>query len=81
MGLKTYNVTAKTGLLVGAIRTTGDEDVILVSNDGTTIRMAADGISRFGRATQGVILTRPGESAAVVAVAHAQREEEDETEE
>ena len=76
MGLKTYQVTEKTGALVGAVRTAGDEDLLLVSNDGTIIRMAVENISRFGRATQGVRLMRPNPGAAVVAVAHAQREDE-----
>ena len=79
MGLKTYQITEKTGALVGAVRTAGDEDLLLVSNDGTIIRMAVDSISRFGRATQGVRLMKPNPGAAVVAVAHAQREDEGET--
>ena len=78
MGLKTYQVTEKTGRLVGAIRTAGDEDLLLVSDDGTIIRMAVERISRFGRATQGVRLMRPNSGTAVVAVAHAQREDEEE---
>ena len=79
MGLKTYQITEKTGALVGAVRTAGDEDLLLVSNDGTIIRMAVDSISRFGRATQGVRLMKPNPGASVVAVAHAQREDEGET--
>jgi DNA gyrase subunit A len=79
MGLKTYQITEKTGTLVGAVRTAGDEDLLLVSNDGTIIRMAVDSISRFGRATQGVRLMKPNPGASVVAVAHAQREDEGET--
>ena len=79
MGLKTYQITEKTGALVGAVRTAGDEDLLLVSNDGTIIRMAVDSISRFGRATQGVRLMKPNPGASVVAVAHAQREDESET--
>ena len=76
MGLKTYNITEKTGCLVGAKRVFGDEDILLVSDDGTVIRMGADGISRFGRATQGVRMMRPNEGARVVALARTEREEE-----
>ena len=47
-----------------------------MSNDGTIIRMAVEDISRLGRATQGVRLMRPRDGAAVVAIAHAQREED-----
>jgi len=81
LGLKTYQVTEKTGRLVGAVRTAGNEDLLLVSDDGTIIRMAVENISRFGRATQGVRLMRPNPGASVVAVAHAQREEEETDEE
>ena len=77
MGVKTYQITEKTGRLVGAVRTAGDEDLLLVSDDGTIIRMAVETVSRFGRATQGVRLMRPNPGAAVVAVAHAQREEDE----
>ena len=75
MGIKTYAITDKTGYLIGAKRVHGDEDVLLVSDDGTTIRMATEDISRFGRATQGVRLMRPSEGAHVVALARTDKEE------
>ena len=53
----------------------GTEDILLVSDDGTIIRMEADKISRLGRATQGVRLMRPNPGAAVVAVARTEHEE------
>ena len=57
-GLKTYQITQKTGEIVGAKKVTGEEDILLVSDDGTIIRMEAGSISLLGRATQGVRLTR-----------------------
>ena len=54
MGLMTYRITDKTGEIVGAKKINGDEDVLLVSDDGTIIRMEAGSISLLGRATQGV---------------------------
>ena len=62
-GLKTYQITQKTGEIVGAKKVTGEEDILLVSDDGTIIRMEAGSISLLGRATQGVRLMRPAEGA------------------
>ena len=73
-GLKTYQITQKTGEIVGAKKVTGDEDIILVSDDGTIIRMEAGSVSLLGRATQGVRMMRPAEGAHVVAMARAERE-------
>lgn len=75
-GVKTYNITEKTGKVVGAKRIFGDEDVLLVTDDGVTIRMAADSISVFGRVTQGVRVMRPAAGTSVVALARAEREDE-----
>jgi len=77
-GLKTYQITQKTGEIVGAKKVTGEEDILLVSDDGTIIRMEADSISLLGRATQGVRLMRPAEGAHVVAMARTEREASEE---
>ena len=78
MGLMTYRITDKTGEIVGAKKINGDEDVLLVSDDGTIIRMEAGSISLLGRATQGVRLMRPAPGARVVAMARAEREPDEE---
>ena len=78
MGLMTYRITDKTGEIVGAKKINGDEDVLLVSDDGTIIRMEAGSISLLGRATQGVRLMRPAPCARVVAMARAEREPDEE---
>ena len=77
-GLKTYQITQKTGEIVGAKKVTGEEDILLVSDDGTIIRMEAGSISILGRATQGVRLMRPAEGANVVAMARTEREASEE---
>ena len=77
-GLKTYQITQKTGEIVGAKKVTGEEDILLVSDDGTIIRMEAGSISLLGRATQGVRLMRPAEGANVVAMARTEREASEE---
>ena len=76
-GMKNYNVTAKTGS-VAAVKIVADEDdVLVVSDDGTIIRMAADGISTLGRATQGVRIMRVAEGAKVISVALTDRAPEE----
>lgn len=68
-GLLTYRVTEKTGKLVGALSVSEDDDVMLISNDGTIIRMNVDEISVLSRVTQGVTLMRTSEENKVVALA------------
>ena len=76
MGLKNYNITDKTGK-VAAIKVVRDEDdVMIISDDGTIIRMAASDINVYGRATQGVILMRLQEGVRVISLARTEREEE-----
>ena len=55
-GVKTLNITDKTGALVGLHAVTDDDDLMLITKSGTAIRMAMDAISVQGRATQGVKL-------------------------
>ena len=79
LGMKAYNITEKTGRIVGAKKVTGEEDILLVSDDGTIIRMECAGIPVLGRATQGVKLMRPAQGAHVVAVARTEHVSEEET--
>ena len=55
-GVKTMNLTDKTGLLIGIDAVTDDDDLLLITKAGTAIRMAIDTIRVMGRATQGVKL-------------------------
>lgn len=55
-GVKTMNLTDKTGLLIGIEAVTDDDDLMLITKSGTAIRMAIDTIRVMGRATQGVKL-------------------------
>ena len=79
LGMRAYSVTEKTGSVIGAKKVTGEEDIMLVSDDGTIIRMECAGISVLGRATQGVRLMRPAEGAHVVAMARTEHEAAEET--
>jgi DNA gyrase subunit A len=54
LGLKNYNITDKTGRVVDMKIVNDDDDLLVVSDDGTIIRMAVSDISVLGRSTQGV---------------------------
>ena len=77
-GLKGYNVTEKTGPVVG-VKVVSDADDVLVINDaGVIIRMAASDISIYSRATQGVRVMRLEEENSVIGVERTEKEPEDE---
>ena len=77
-GLKGYNVTEKTGPMVG-VKVVSDADDILVINDaGVIIRMAVSGISTYGRAAQGVKVMNLAEGMKVISIARTDHEEEEE---
>ncbi len=64
-GVITYKVTHKTGNLVGIRIATDDEDVMLITDTGTIIRLRVAEISVLGRSTQGVTLMRTNEGKVV----------------
>ena len=64
-GVITYKVTPKTGEIVGIKIVTGVEDIMLVTDTGTIIRLNSGEISVLGRATQGVTLMRTNEGKVV----------------
>jgi DNA gyrase subunit A len=67
-GVKTINVTGKTGKLVGILDVTESEDLMITCKSGVTIRMPVKGISEQGRATQGVKLIRLDENDEIAAI-------------
>ncbi len=69
MGVKTAQLVEGKGRLVGARIVREGYQVMLISDGGTVIRMAADGIKRSGRATQGVIVMRLREGETVSSLA------------
>ena len=75
-GVKTINVTEKNGALVGLTTVSGDEDIMLMTNQGVAIRFHAKNISQTGRATQGVRLIRLAEDSHVSAIAKVEAVEE-----
>jgi DNA gyrase subunit A len=77
-GVKTMNVTDKTGSLVGLLAVTEAEDLMITCISGVTIRMAVAQISELGRATQGVKLIRVDEGDSIAAITQLDKMEEDE---
>ena len=67
-GVKTINVTDKTGSLVGILAVDQSEDIMISCKSGVTIRMPVSGISEQGRATQGVKLIRLDEGDEIAAI-------------
>jgi DNA gyrase subunit A len=67
-GVKTINVTEKTGKLVGILDVSEKEDLVITCKSGVTIRMRVADISEQGRATQGVKLIRLDEGDEIAAI-------------
>ena len=67
-GVVTYKITPKTGKIVGVRIATDDEDVMLITDKGTIIRLKVKDISVLGRSTQGVTLMRTTDGGKVVSI-------------
>ena len=67
-GVITYKITPKTGNIVGIRMASEDEDVMLITNSGTIIRIKVKDVSILGRATQGVTLMRTTGEEKVVSI-------------
>ena len=80
-GILTYRVTERTGKVAGIRLVHESDEIMLISSDGTVIRMKVSDISILGRATQGVTLMRTTEGSHVVGLARIAKEDEDEEEE
>ena len=77
-GVKNYGLTDKTGAVVGVKVVDGSEDLLLVTQSGTLIRMDVDEIRLMSRSTQGVILMRfKDEGDRVIALSLAEKEPEE----
>ncbi len=76
-GVKTINVTDKTGGLVGLLAVTEKEDLMITCVSGITIRMSVSAISEQGRATQGVKLIRVDDGDQIAGITNLDEMEED----
>jgi len=68
IGIKNYNITDKTGLVADMKIVTGEEDLLVITDDATIIRLNVENISRQGRATQGVRVMRLIEGSRVISI-------------
>ena len=79
-GVKTFKITERNGSLVGLSTIIGDEDILLITNEGIIIRFEANNISKTGRDTQGVRLMRLDEEQSISTLCVVDPTEEDEDE-
>ncbi|XOV68140.1 MAG: DNA gyrase subunit A [Fluviicola sp.] len=79
-GVKTLNITDKTGKLLSIKNVTDEEDLMIITKSGVTIRMHIDTIRTMGRAAQGVRLINLKGKSEIAAVARVPRSEEEEVE-
>ena len=75
-GVKTINITEKTGDLIAIKNVTDLTDLMIITLNGLTIRLAVSAISLLGRATQGVRLINLKNDDQIASVARVKREEE-----
>ena len=80
-GVITYKITPKTGDIVGIRIVSGDEDVMMITDTGTIIRLRVSDISILSRSTQGVTLMRTNDGKVVSITTLEHDEEADEGEE
>ena len=77
VGVRNYNITEKTGPVADVKIVTGDEDILLISDDGTIIRTPVDAISLLSRSTQGVRVMRLLPGSKVICIETTEKENED----
>lgn len=80
-GVKTINITDKTGALVGLLAVETTDDLVITCKSGMTIRMEVENIREAGRATQGVRLININGDDEIAAIARIEEQEEVENEE
>ena len=76
-GVKTLNITEKTGNLVAIKNVTDENDLMIINRSGLTIRMAVSGIKLAGRATQGVKLINIKDGDSIAAVSAVNKSEDE----
>ncbi len=76
VGVRNYNVTDKTGPVADVKIVNGDEDILLISDDGTIIRTPVDAISLLSRSTQGVRVMRLLPGSKVICIETTEKENE-----
>jgi DNA gyrase subunit A len=80
-GVKTLNITEKTGKLLSIQNVFDEDDLMIITKSGVTIRMHIDTLRTMGRAAQGVKLINLKANAEIAAIARVPRAEDEEEEE
>jgi DNA gyrase subunit A len=75
-GVKTLNVTDKTGQLIAMVNVSDADDLMIINKSGITIRLSVAGLRNMGRATQGVRLINLRNDDTIAAVAKVQEKSE-----
>ena len=75
-GVTCQNITEKTGKLASIITVSEDDDIMLITNEGTIIRTSVSGINVYSRTATGVIVMRLAEGSFINNVARLEKEEE-----
>jgi DNA gyrase subunit A len=76
-GVKTINVTAKTGKLIGITQVTPNEDLMIITKDGIALRTGVDTIRETGRAAQGVRLIKIRENDSIASMCKLAERDDD----
>ncbi|MBO5009700.1 MAG: DNA gyrase subunit A [Clostridia bacterium] len=79
-GVTCHNISEKTGKLASIITVSEDDDIMLITNEGTIIRTSVSGINVYSRTASGVIIMRLAEGSIINNVERLEKEEEIEAE-
>ena len=80
-GVKSYKISDKTGDVVGVLAVDEDDEIMIITNEGTIIRIMIDDISILGRYTSGVKLINMNEDVKVASIAKVLEDKQDTTSE
>ena len=80
-GIRAMNLTDKTGPMAALLLIHPEADIMLITDDGTIIRMPVSGISTIGRVSQGVRVMRVEDESRIVCVTATERDEDESGEE
>ncbi len=76
-GVICHNLSEKTGALAGILTVAEDDDIMMITNEGTVIRTSVDGIPTYGRGASGVIVMRLDGESLIVNITRMEKEEEE----
>ena len=81
LGMKNYNVTEKTGPIAAVKMADDTSDLLVITDDGTIIRVPVGSVSEQGRSAQGVRIMKPAAGAKVICIETTEKEEKEDAEE